>query len=100
MKSPAVAKEDGTVVLSVKVVPGSNRTVAAGVLDGDLKIKVAAPPEKGKANAALMAFLSRRLGVRKNDIAILTGHGSSRKQLAIRGLSCSEVLRRLQGPTA
>jgi len=95
--SPVAVREDGTVVLSVKVVPGSSRTVAGEVLDGALKIKVAAPPEKGKANAALIAFVSRRLGVRKTDVTILSGHGASRKQLAIQGVAAGDVMRRLKG---
>ncbi|MBC8378073.1 MAG: DUF167 domain-containing protein, partial [Planctomycetes bacterium] len=45
--------------LTVKVVPGSSRTEIAGTLDGMLKIRVAAPPEKGKANKALLAFIAK-----------------------------------------
>ena len=56
-----------------KIVPGSSRTAVVGLLDGMLKIKVAAPPEKGKANQCLIAFLAGQLGVKKKAITIVTG---------------------------
>lgn len=75
----------------VKVVPASSRTDLAGVLDGMLKIKVAAPAEKGKANQHLTAYLSRLFGVRKNQIQILSGVASAVKQLQVAGVA-SEAL--------
>ena len=71
----------------VKVVPGSNRTAPAGIFNGMLKIKVAAPPEKGKANQCLTEYLSRFLGVRKNQITIVSGAASPVKKLQIKGIS-------------
>ena len=71
----------------VKVVPGSSRTVAAAVMDGMLKVKVAAPPEKGKANQCLTAYLSTLFGVRKNQVQILSGSTSSVKHLQVEGIS-------------
>ena len=75
----------------VKVVPGSSRTGLAGVLDGMLKIKVASPAEKGKANQCLTAYLSRLFGVRKNQIQILSGTTAPVKQLQIAGISMEGV---------
>ncbi|HEC02146.1 MAG TPA: DUF167 domain-containing protein, partial [Phycisphaerales bacterium] len=60
---------DGATVFAAKVVPGSSgNTRISGVLDGMLKIKVSAPPEKGKANQSLLKFLARVLDVKKNAI--------------------------------
>ena len=75
----------------VKVVPGSNRTASAGTLNGMLKIKVAAPPEKGKANQCLMDYLSRFLGVKKNQITIVSGAASPVKKLQIKGISAEHL---------
>ncbi|MBI3682919.1 MAG: DUF167 domain-containing protein [Acidobacteria bacterium] len=73
--------------LKVKVIPGSSRTEMTGVMaDGTIKIRVAAPPEKGKANAELCAFLARHYGVPRRNVEILTGETSARKQVLIRGL--------------
>jgi uncharacterized protein (TIGR00251 family) len=62
-----------------------------GVLDGMLKVKVAAAPEKGKANKCLVEFLAKQLGIKKNDIAVCSGQTSPVKQIQIHGVSIAEV---------
>jgi uncharacterized protein len=89
-------QEDGNgVVFTVKVVPGSSRTAATGILGGMVKIKVAAPPEKGKANQALVAFLAECLGVRKNDVTILAGQSNPVKQVQVTGISAQALVEKL-----
>jgi len=74
----------GKVSLTVKVVPGSSRTELAGRMgDGTLKIRVAAPPEKGKANAELCAFLAAELSVPKSAVAVVSGHTARLKRVRI-----------------
>lgn len=75
----------------VRIVPGSSRTQIVGTLDDMLKIKVAAPPEKGKANQSLISFLAKRLGVKKNDINILSGSTNPVKMLSITGKNPGEL---------
>lgn len=87
-----VTDEDG-VLLPVKIVPGASRTRYGGELDGRAKFAVAAPPEKGKANAALIAFLAKRLGLRRQDITIRQGATSPAKTLHIAGISADELRR-------
>jgi uncharacterized protein (TIGR00251 family) len=77
--------------LTVKVVPGSSRTEIAGIYDDMLKIKVAAPPEKGKANKALLAFLAKQLGLRKNALQITSGQTSVIKQVWLQGVTKEDV---------
>ena len=60
-----IQEVNGSVVFKVKAVPGSSRTAVGGLLDGMLKVKIAAPPEKGKANQCLIEFLAKKLGVKK-----------------------------------
>jgi uncharacterized protein len=67
----------------VWVQPGAKITEAAGRHGGDPKIRVAAKPEDGKANAALCAFLARALGVGKLEIQVVSGQTSRRKLLEI-----------------
>jgi len=82
------------VVLSVKVQPKAAADAIVGEYGGALKVAVTAPPEKGKANAAVIALLSKELGVRKSQIEIVAGRTTRLKTLRIRGLT-KEALRRL-----
>jgi uncharacterized protein (TIGR00251 family) len=75
----------GGVVFGVKVVPGSSRTGLCGILDGMVKIKVAAPAEKGKANRCLVEFLANKLGLKKSAVKIIAGQTKSVKQVQISG---------------
>ncbi|MGA2881730.1 MAG: DUF167 domain-containing protein [Bryobacteraceae bacterium] len=68
----------------VKVIPKSSKTELAGTLpDGTWKIKVAAAPEKGKANRALVEFLAEHLGVAKSRIRIVSGEASHLKRIHV-----------------
>jgi uncharacterized protein (TIGR00251 family) len=68
--------------LRVKVIPRSAKTEIVGEMsDGTLKIKIAAPPEKGKANAELIRFLAAYYGV--NRVEIISGHTASLKMVRI-----------------
>jgi uncharacterized protein (TIGR00251 family) len=78
-----IKRAGGRTTLGVKVVPGSSRTTIAGVWNGMLKVKVAAPPEKGKANDALTEFLAEKLGVRARDISIISGQMNPVKHVEI-----------------
>jgi uncharacterized protein (TIGR00251 family) len=86
---------EGGVELIVKVVPGSSKTALVGTLDRMLKVKVAAPPEKGKANAALIDFLAKALGVKKNAITLTHGHANPVKYIRISGLTSQDLTTRL-----
>jgi uncharacterized protein (TIGR00251 family) len=72
--------------LWVKVIPRSAQSEIVGKLDdGTLKIKIAAPPEKGKANEELVALLAKHYGVPRSAVTIVSGHGSPRKSVRIEG---------------
>ncbi|MDD4902528.1 MAG: DUF167 domain-containing protein [Patescibacteria group bacterium] len=69
-----ILTEKQELYLRVKAIPGAARTEIKTVMaDGTIKIAVAAPPEKGKANRALVEFLAEEFGVRKNGVAIISG---------------------------
>ena len=68
----------------IKVIPRSAKTELAGEMaDGTLKVKVAAPPEKGKANDALCVFLARHFGVGIGAVKIISGHSAALKLVRI-----------------
>ncbi len=81
--------------LKVKVVPGASRSHIAGWLGDALKIRVSAPPEKGKANAAVAAVVAAALGVPAGSVAVVSGKSSPRKLVEVRGLSREEIVKRL-----
>jgi uncharacterized protein len=95
MAKASIQEDASGVVFTAKVVPGSSRTVVAGVLENMIKIRVAAAPEKGKANECLTAFLARQLGVKKNAIEILSGQTSPVKQVRVAGISAAEFQAKL-----
>ncbi len=84
-------------LLPVKVVPGASRTRVLGEWDGRLKIAVAAPPERGRANDALIAYLAKRLGLRRRQVSVATGATSAVKTVSIEGVRPEEVLSALLG---
>jgi hypothetical protein len=73
--------------LNVKVVPGSSRDQIVGWLGDALKIKVMAPPEKGRANEAVVEILAEKLGISTDDIEVVSGHSSTSKVIAISALT-------------
>lgn len=73
-------------LIRVKVIPRSSRTALAGELaDGTLRVKVAAVPEKGKANEALCEFLAAHFGVPKSQVEVVSGAASTLKTIRIAG---------------
>lgn len=81
--------------LQVKVVPGASRDKVAGWLGTELKVTVAAPPESGKANAAVIALLAGVLSIPSRNILIAGGQTRPRKTLAFSDITQQELLQRL-----
>ena len=70
--------------IRVKVIPKSSRTEFVGFLpDGTWKVKVAAAPERGKANRALCDFVAEKLGVAKSRVRIVSGETSHLKRIHV-----------------
>lgn len=66
--------------------PRSSRAHLAEVTEGVLKVKLTAPPADGAANKQLIELMSKALGVSKSSIAIIKGHKSRDKVLALKGV--------------
>jgi len=77
--------EPGLTLLELHVQPGAARTEVAGLHGGRLKLRLAARPVEGQANAALVAFIAERLGAARRDVTIETGAGARVKRVAVRG---------------
>jgi uncharacterized protein (TIGR00251 family) len=80
-------------VLPVLARPGARRNGVQGEQNGALKVAVTAPPEDGRANAALVEVLRAALGVKRSQIELVSGQTSREKKFLIRGLKKGELER-------
>lgn len=78
--------QDDHLLLRVKAVPGASRDAIAGPLGDRLKIRIAAPPEGGQANIALIKLLARTLGLNRTRVQISSGQGSPEKTIRLEGI--------------
>jgi uncharacterized protein (TIGR00251 family) len=87
------------VELAVLVQPRASRTRVVGEHDGLLKIQLAAPPVEGEANAALVEFLAKRLGVPRRQVMLVAGDASRRKRVTLSGVDAATVEAVMTGAT-
>ena len=96
MANLKIQETDERVVFVAKIVPGSNSpTRICELLDGMLKVKVSAAPQRGKANQCLLKFLAKQLGVKKNAVSIISGKTSPVKHVQVMGISTDTLLKKL-----
>ena len=69
--------------LSLKITPNAKRSEVVGWEEGILKVKIAAPAIDGKANAELVKFLAKKLGLPKSQIVILKGETARQKLVEV-----------------
>ena len=90
--------KDG-VLLNLRVSPGAKRTTIEGFYgEGALKLKVAAPPAGGKANAVTERFLADLLGVPRSNVALIRGSTHRDKGVLVRGASAETLREALTRP--
>ena len=87
-------KSPTEIILNLHIQPNAKKSGVAGEFGDSLKIRLAAPPVDGKANAALIAFLSRELNLPKSAFEIVSGETSRQKRLKIAG-DVAEIKHRL-----
>lgn len=88
---PWLQDQGNTCCLSLHIQPGAKKTEVVGVHGEALKIRLAAPPVDGKANASLLAFLAKTLGLPKNAVTLKSGETSRQKRIEIQS-PAAEVL--------
>ena len=82
--------------LTIRVTPRARKTEFSGILDdGTVRIRISAPPVEGKANKALIKFLSKVLKVRKNQIEIVAGEKGLDKIVSILDMTADQVQERI-----
>lgn len=87
--------EATTVRLHVRVAPGARRSAVVGRHGAGWKVRVAAVPERGRANDALVELLAGTLGLTRPDVRLLAGGADRDKVVEIAGLTLQEAERRL-----
>ena len=83
--------------VAIRLQPRSSRDQVLGERDGAIAIKLQAPPVDGEANAALLRFVARRLGVPPRDVTLVRGVTSRSKWIAVQGRSAAQVRAALLG---
>ena len=86
-----------TVTLHIQ--PGARRSELAGIHGEALKIRLAAPPVDGKANAELMRFIAARADTARSCVTLLSGETSRAKRVRITGITAAAVVRWLEEGT-
>lgn len=81
----------GGVQILVKAVPGASRNQIVGVLGERLKVKVAAHPEGGKANAAIEKLLAEAIGVAAREVSVVSGANGAEKAVMVDGVTVEGV---------
>jgi uncharacterized protein len=80
----AQLERDGVVNFEVKAVPRASVSAVTGIMDdGSLRVKVAAVPDKGKANEELRTVLANHFGVSRRNVEIVAGQASQHKRVRI-----------------
>ncbi len=79
----------------MRLVPGVGKPGVVGRYGEAWKLRVAAPPERGKANEATIELLADSLGLAPTDLRLVSGRGSRDKTVEVSGLTIEEAERRL-----
>ncbi|MFO0960254.1 MAG: DUF167 domain-containing protein [Isosphaeraceae bacterium] len=78
-------------IVPVRAQPGAKRDAILGERDGSLRVAVSAPPDKGKANAAIACLLAQSLGVKGSQVELLSGQTSRIKRFLVVGESAESI---------
>jgi len=78
----------------IRAVPCASKNEIQGIYDGALKVRLTTPPVDGKANQALIKFLSKTLQISKTQIALTQGDTSRHKTIQLSGITRTNFLER------
>ena len=86
-----IYEKDGVVRLQAYVQPRAALTQIAGMHGDSIKIRIAAPPVDGEANAELERFIAKLLGIAKSKVSVTAGSSSRLKTVSIENTTVAEV---------
>lgn len=88
--------EDGTAEFRLHVQPGAGKTAVVGRHGDAIKVRVAAPPEGGRANDAVVALMAQTFDVKLASVSLTSGQSSRAKKVQVDGIARAEVDRCLE----
>lgn len=91
LETTVEAATDG-VVIRVRAQPGARRNGVTGVREGELCVAVTAPPDRGRANDAIVKVLAEAIGVSRSRVKILSGQTNRHKRLVVEGVAVEGVV--------
>lgn len=94
--APVASADPEGVILRVRVKPRASKSQVLGVKNGELEVRLAAPPVEGEANRELVRTLARHFGVTRSAISIVSGEASRHKTLRLSGSHLAQVEARLR----
>jgi uncharacterized protein (TIGR00251 family) len=88
--------EAGSAVIRLHVQPGAGKTAVVGRHGDAVKVRVAAPPEGGRANDAVVALMATTFDVKLAQVSLVSGQSSRAKRVQIAEIEEAEVERLLE----
>jgi uncharacterized protein len=93
--APWLSETREGIVVALHAQPGARKTELVGTYGDALKIKLAAPPVDGKANAELLRFIAKKCGVTQSDVILISGESSNDKRIGISGIPAAQIFEKL-----
>jgi len=97
MEFKSVLKQAGSdTLLALSVIPRSSKNQLIGIVGGELKIKITAPPVENAANEAVLDLISNELNISKRNLSVERGKTSRHKMIKIKGGIVQQILETLE----
>ena len=93
-----IQEQENGLTLNIKVKPKAKQNAILGIRADALLIAVTSPPDKGKANRAVIELIASELNIPRSAVEIISGKTNPQKVLRISGLTLSELRKKLKVP--
>ncbi|MGB7207664.1 MAG: DUF167 domain-containing protein [Pyrinomonadaceae bacterium] len=90
-------EKNGAVIFTIRVVPRASKSEIVGEVEGNLKVRISAPPVDGAANDEVVRVLAKAFGVAKSNVVIVAGQTSKTKRIRITGVTAAQLQKILGG---
>ncbi len=91
-----ITETDDDTIINIRLIPRASTNKIVGVLDDAIKIRLQAPPIEGKANKALIKFLSKQLKLPASHITIISGETNRNKRILIYEATKDYIIEKLE----
>jgi uncharacterized protein (TIGR00251 family) len=81
-----ISETDNGIIINIRLIPRASANKITGILDNAIKIRLQAPPVDGKANKALIKFLSKLFKIPASHITLISGETNRNKRILINGI--------------